>query len=317
MWVDADSTRLEQILTNLLNNAVKYTDGGGQIWLTAFREEGEVVIRVRDTGIGIPAEKLSQIFELFAQGDRSLARQEGGLGIGLTLARSLAELHGGSLGATSDGPDKGSVFMVRLPAAERPSVLSNPDRLPGGSAWGSGSRVMVVDDNLELALGLARLLKLLGHDVKMAHDGPTALEAARSFQPEVVLLDIGLPGLDGYQVATILRQECCGRRPRIIAITGYGHEEDRRRSREAGFDYHLVKPIEFRSLVTLLADTTACRKAPASAREPPRTFDEASRDLLSLLSVRPCLLHNILTFLESDLRDDACSTFLRRRSPDV
>ncbi|MGC8644380.1 MAG: PAS domain-containing sensor histidine kinase, partial [Isosphaeraceae bacterium] len=173
LWVDADATRLEQILTNLLNNATKYTDSGGRIWLTALREGDDVVIRVRDTGIGIRAEKLSQVFELFAQGDRSLARQEGGLGIGLTLARSLAELHGGSLSAASDGPGKGSEFTFRLPAAARPGVGSAAEK-SAAATYGSGSRVLVVDDNVELALGLARLLKLLGHDVRMAHDGPTA-----------------------------------------------------------------------------------------------------------------------------------------------
>jgi PAS domain S-box-containing protein len=251
--VDADPTRLEQILTNLLNNAAKYTDSGGEIRVSTAREGEEVVIKVRDTGIGIPPEKLSQVFELFAQGDRSLARQEGGLGIGLTVARSLTELHGGTLRAASDGPGQGSEFTVRLPAANRFGLSGDPTRSTG--AGGARSRVLVVDDNVELALGLGRLLKLLGHDVKLAHDGPSALETARDFQPEVVLLDIGLPGLDGYQVATTLRQERASRTPRLIAITGYGHEDDRRRSREAGFDHHLVKPIEFRSLVTLLADS--------------------------------------------------------------
>jgi CheY-like chemotaxis protein len=220
--------------------------------LTALRDGGEVVVGVRDTGIGIPPEKLSQVFDLFAQGDRSLARQEGGLGIGLTVARSLAELHGGSLHAASEGAGKGAEFTFRLPAATQVHDTREQGKPVG--PCGIGSKVMVIDDNVELAMGLARLLKLLGHEVKMAHDGPTALETARDFHPEVVLLDIGLPGLDGYQVATMLRQDQCVGKPRLIAITGYGHEEDRRRSREAGFDYHLVKPIEFRSLVTLLAD---------------------------------------------------------------
>ena len=257
MWVDADATRLEQIMTNLLNNAAKYTDKGGQIWLTAVREGGDVVIKIRDTGIGIPAEKLSQVFELFAQGDRSLARQEGGLG----NRPDPGSLAGRVARRQSDRGQRrpGQGLRIHGPAAGRGA--SRRRQRTGEiarSLCGAGSRVMVVDDNVELALGLARLLKLLGHDVKMAHDGPTALEAARSFQPEIVLLDIGLPGLDGYQVATMLRQEGPSRKARIIAITGYGHEDDRRRSREAGFDHHLVKPIEFRSLVTLLADTTAC-----------------------------------------------------------
>jgi PAS domain S-box-containing protein len=255
-WLEADPTRLEQILSNLLHNAVKYTGTGGQISLIAAGEGTDVVIKVRDTGIGIAPEKLPRMFELFAQGDRSLARQEGGLGIGLTLARSLAEMHGGSLSAASEGPGKGSEFTLRLPGAAKPSgrVTRQPPLEPSGT----GSRVMVVDDNVELAQGLARLLKLLGHDVKIAHDGPSALESARGFQPEIVLLDIGLPGLDGYQVAMQLRREGYGRSARLIAITGYGHDEDRARSREAGFDYHLVKPIEFRSLVTLLSEPAGC-----------------------------------------------------------
>jgi CheY-like chemotaxis protein len=165
-------------------------------------------------------------------------------------------MHGGSLHAASDGPGKGSEFTVRLPAAETPGASRSEERPLRPS--GIGSRVMVVDDNVELAVGLARLLKLLGHDVKIAHDGTTARESARLFRPEIVLLDIGLPGLDGYQVAAQLRQEGYGRSARLIAITGYGHEEDRARSREAGFDHHLVKPIEFRSLVTLLAEPTHC-----------------------------------------------------------
>jgi PAS domain S-box-containing protein len=255
LWLEADPTRLEQILSNLLNNAAKYTENGGHIRLSAERDGNDIVVKVRDTGIGIAPEKLPQMFELFAQGDRSLARLEGGLGIGLTLARSLTEMHGGSLSAKSDGPGTGTEFTVRLPASNSPGVGADQEVLPGPR--GIGTRVMVVDDNVELALGLARLLKLLGHDVRMAHDGPTALEAARAFQPEVVLLDIGLPGLDGYQVAAQLRKEGCGSTTRIIAITGYGHEEDRRRSREAGFDHHLVKPIDFKSLVTLLAQSAA------------------------------------------------------------
>jgi PAS domain S-box-containing protein len=255
LWLNADPTRLEQILANLLHNAAKYTDNGGHIWFSAEQDGRDVVIKVKDTGIGIPPEKLAQMFELFAQGDRSLARPEGGLGIGLTLARSLTEMHGGSLSAKSDGPGKGTEFTVRLPASSSPGAA--PETEGQRRPHGNGSRVMVVDDNVELAVGLARLLKLLGHDVQMAHDGPTALDAARSFRPEVVLLDIGLPGLDGYQVAEQLRREGCGRNARIIAITGYGHEEDRRRSREAGFDHHLVKPIDFKSLVTVLADSAA------------------------------------------------------------
>ena len=253
--LEADPTRLEQILSNLLSNAAKYTDNGGHIWLSADREGHDIVIRVRDTGIGLAPEKLPQIFELFVQGDRSLARSEGGLGIGLTLVRSLTEMHGGSVTAASEGPGKGSEFTIRLSAAVRPETSAGQAEPPGPGEV--HSRVLVVDDNLDLARGLARLLKLIGHEVRMVHDGPSALEAARSFRPDVVLLDIGLPGMDGFHVARLLRAEDCGRDARIIAISGYGHEEDRRRSREAGFDHYLVKPIDYRSLVPLLAEPLA------------------------------------------------------------
>ena len=250
-WLEADPTRLEQIVVNLLMNAGKYTEDGGHLWLSAEREGNDIIIRVRDTGIGIPPEKLPEMFELFAQGDRSLARTEGGLGIGLTLVRSLAERHGGSVSATSAGPGKGSEFLVKLPAARRPEAEAGQAGPPGPHA--PASRILVVDDNVDLAQGIARLLRRVGHDVRIAHDGAAAIEAARAFRPEVVLLDIGLPMIDGYQVARQLRGEHCSKDTRIIAISGYGHEEDRRRSSEVGFDHHLVKPIDFHSLMTLLA----------------------------------------------------------------
>jgi CheY-like chemotaxis protein len=251
LWLEIDPFRLEQVLMNLLSNATKYTENGGRIWLSAQQEGKDILIRVRDTGIGISPEKLPQIFELFVQGDQSLARSEGGLGIGLTLARSLSEMHGGTLSASSEGPRMGSEFTVRLPATERAEAkFSQAER---AKVHTTGSRILVVDDNVDLARGIARLLKLLGHNVQIAHDGRAAIETARAFQPEVVLLDIGLPTMDGYQVARQLRTEECGKNARIIAITGYGHEEDRRRSHEAGFDHYLVKPIDFNSLMSLFA----------------------------------------------------------------
>jgi CheY-like chemotaxis protein/two-component sensor histidine kinase len=250
-WVEVDRMRLEQILTNLLSNAVRYTEQGGKIWVSVNREGKEVLVRVRDSGIGIAPERLSQVFELFAQGDHSLARAEGGLGIGLTLARSLAELQGGSLSARSDGPGMGSEFTVTLPAVNPPTA--SPSRRGVAESAMTSRRVLIVDDNVDLANGLARLLGLLGHSVHVAHDGRDAIEAARAFVPQVVLLDIGLPTMDGYQVARELRMQDFGKAARIIAITGYGQEEDRRRSYEAGFDHHLVKPIDFNSLTTLFA----------------------------------------------------------------
>jgi PAS domain S-box-containing protein len=255
LWLEIDPMRLEQILVNLLSNATKYTENGGHIWLSAEREGKDILIRVRDTGIGISPEWLPEMFELFAQGDQSLARSGGGLGIGLTLARSLAEMHGGSVSASSAGPGMGSEFTVRLPAAEKPQAKTGQAGPTGPR--GAGSRVLVVDDNVDLARGIARLLKLLGHNVQVVHDGRTAIEAARTFRPEVVLLDIGLPTMDGYQVARQLRREEFGKNARIIAITGYGHDEDRKRSHEAGFDTYLVKPIDFNSLMTLFAQSAS------------------------------------------------------------
>ena len=257
LTADADSLRLEQIISNLLTNAAKYSDIGSHIWLSAAREGEEIVIKVRDAGVGIPPEQLPRLFELFAQGDRSLARSEGGLGIGLTLVRALAELHGGNVSATSEGPGLGSEFIVRLPAASTMAA----DHVDAGHftpkpciepSSGRGSRVLVIDDNIDLAQAVANLLKLLNYDVWMAHDGPSGLEAARGYRPEVVLLDIGLPGLDGFQVAEQLRREEFGKNVVLIAVTGYGYEDDRQRARAAGFDHFVTKPVDFATLVSLM-----------------------------------------------------------------
>ena len=252
LWADVDPTRLEQVVVNLLNNAAKYSEDGGNILLWARHEGDEVVISVRDRGIGIPPEKLTQMFELFAQGDRSLARSEGGLGIGLTVVKKLVEMHGGTVEATSQGPGKGSEFTVRLPRAARPAAPAPAKAAPtGGEA--KPSRILVVDDNVDTARGMARLLKLLGHEVAVAHDGPEGIEAARRHRPDFVLLDIGLPGMDGYEVASRLRREECGKDAVIIAISGYGREEDRRRSKGAGIDHHLIKPLDQDALLSLLS----------------------------------------------------------------
>ena len=251
--LDADALRLEQILVNLLTNAAKYTDAGGRISLTARHEGKDIVITVRDTGMGITSELLPRVFDIFAQGDRTAARSEGGLGIGLTLVQKLAEMHGGQVFAASEGPGKGSEFTVRLPALEDSVLLKTvPKAIPPRIARQS-SRVLVVDDNRDTASGLSRLLTLIGHDVQVAHDGPAAIEQARIHRPEIVILDIGLPGMDGYQVAKQLRRETCCKYSVIIAASGYGQEEDRRRSREAGFDHHLVKPVDVDVLMTLFA----------------------------------------------------------------
>jgi PAS domain S-box-containing protein len=253
LWVNVDPTRLEQVVVNLLNNAAKYSENAGQILLSARNEAGEVVISVKDRGVGIPPEKLPEMFELFAQGDRSLARSEGGLGIGLTIVKKLVEMHGGTISATSEGLGKGSEFIIRLPASSRPSELR-----PLASATelqaSKKARILVVDDNVDTARGMARLLKLLGHEVATAHSGQEAIEVARAHQQDFILLDIGLPGMSGYEVASQLRKEECCREAVIVAISGYGQEEDRRRSKEAGFDYHLVKPLDHDALLTLLAN---------------------------------------------------------------
>jgi PAS domain S-box-containing protein len=253
LWVHADPDRLEQVLVNLLTNAAKYTDAGGRIALSARPEGDRIALAVEDNGSGIPPEKIPQMFELFAQGDRSIARSEGGLGIGLTLVKNLVELHGGSVAARSEGPGRGSEFTVRLPAVPAPSSSPSPDanRPAPAAAPPRRARVLVVDDNEDSALGLARLLRLLGHDVEVAHDGPAALRAAGRARPDDVLLDIGLPGMDGYQVASRLRAEGFGE-TRIIAVSGYGEAAARRRSREAGFDHHLVKPVDHEALLALL-----------------------------------------------------------------
>jgi CheY-like chemotaxis protein/two-component sensor histidine kinase len=252
LWVYGDATRLEQAVTNLLNNAAKYSENRGHILLTARNEGDEVVITVKDRGHGISPNELPKMFELFAQGDRSLARSEGGLGIGLTVVKKLVEMHDGSITARSQGAGTGSEFTIRLPRATRPAAPE--PRPPGPAAERSRpARVLVVDDNVDTARGMARLLTLLGHHVAVAHDGPEAIKVAKDEQPEFVLLDIGLPGMDGYEVASRLRQEGCCRDAIFIAVSGYGQEEDRRRSKQAGFHHHLVKPIDHDALLSLLS----------------------------------------------------------------
>ncbi|HEY7312421.1 MAG TPA: PAS domain-containing protein [Gemmataceae bacterium] len=254
--VEADPTRLEQVLTNLLNNAAKYTDPGGRIWLTAQRIGGEVVLRVRDTGIGIAPTMLSRIFDLFVQAERRLDRSQGGVGIGLTLVKKLVELHGGTVEAHSAGPGRGSEFVVRLPAAPEGATAARGGA--GSEAAVSASvpsrRVLVVDDNVSAADSIALLLQLAGHEVRVAYDGPTALLITQAFRPRVVLLDIGMPGMDGYEVARRLRQQPRLQPLLLVALTGWGHDEDKRRSKEAGFDYHLVKPTKPEAVRQLLAD---------------------------------------------------------------
>jgi PAS domain S-box-containing protein len=255
--LEGDLTRLGQVVSNLLNNAAKYTEEGGKIWLAAEREGDDLVLRVKDTGMGIPAEALPHVFDLFSQADRSLDRSQGGLGIGLTLVRSLVEMHGGKVEALSDGPGRGSQFTVRLPAlleyAQEERVKASSD---GAAVKSAIYRILVVDDNIDSAESLALLLRLYGHEVLMAHDGPETIEAVRTFNPQIVLLDIGLPGMSGYEVAAALRAERGTNQMLLVALTGYGREEDRRRALESGFDHHIVKPIDPDLLERLISSFT-------------------------------------------------------------
>jgi PAS domain S-box-containing protein len=256
IWVYADASRLEQVVVNLLTNAAKYTEEGGQIWLSIQAEEEDCVLTVRDTGVGIAPELLLRIFDLFTQAERSLDRSQGGLGIGLSLVHRLVELHGGTVAAHSR-LGEGSEFVVRLPrvqTAELPPSPAETTKLSGPSL-----RVMVVDDNIDTADFLVTLLEASGHDVRMAHDGPSSLKAALAFQPDVVLLDIGLPGLDGFEVAKRLRQQTALNGIVLVAMTGYGQESDRQRSLDAGFNHHLVKPTAFSKVQQILA--TVSQKA--------------------------------------------------------
>ncbi len=257
--VNGDATRLEQVFTNLLTNAAKYMNQFGHISLIAeLRADAEVVVSVEDRGVGITAELLPRIFELFIQAERPLDRSHGGLGIGLWMARKLVELHRGKVTAYSAGAGKGSTFSVHLPVARRQQAATPP---AGAASVEPDSaqlyRIMVVDDNRDSAEMLAILLRMAGHDVHTAHDGLAALQIASTFHPDVALLDIGLPGLDGYGVARALKETSSDHPIVLIAITGYGQEEDRRRSREAGFDHHLVKPVEPGQLLELLARSRA------------------------------------------------------------
>ncbi len=252
LTLEGDPVRLTQVVANLLNNAAKYTDAGGRIWLTVRREGGEVAISVRDTGRGIPPDMLPRVFELFMQIDRQPSRAQGGLGIGLTLVKSLVEMHGGSVEAHSEGPGRGSEFVVRLPLSGVGAPAHASPRAASPSPVLAARRVLVVDDNRDAAESLDTLLQLLGADVQVAYSGPEALEALSTYKPSVVLLDIGMPGMDGHEVARRIRQRPESKDVTLIALTGWGQEEDRDRSQLAGFDHHLIKPADIDALQNLL-----------------------------------------------------------------
>lgn len=260
VYVLGDLTRLAQIFSNLLNNAAKYTPAGGRITLTARVVDGMAVIEVRDTGVGISAEALPNIFEMFAQVNRERGLTHGGLGIGLALVHGLTEMHGGTVGAASDGVGSGSAFTVRLPALAVTDEEAASVRTQAPPAVVARRRVLVADDNLDAAESLVMLLTMMGHEVRAAHDGLQAVEQAEQFHPDLILMDVGMPRLDGLQAATRIRALDWGASPVIVALTGWGQEADRKRSKEAGCDEHLVKPLDIERLSTLLSqlpDTSA------------------------------------------------------------
>ncbi|MFN8475055.1 MAG: PAS domain S-box protein [Anaerolineae bacterium] len=253
VYLDADPVRLAQVFSNLLNNATRYTPPGGQIWLTAERHDREVIVSVKDTGAGIPTDKLGTIFDLFAQLDRPPEQARSGLGIGLTLVKRLVEMHGGSVAAYSDGPGQGSEFVVCLPVLDGPPGV---DAAPPATTAVNGAthlRVLVVDDNVDIVESLMELMEIEGHTARAAHDGLEAVAVAEEFRPDVVLLDIDLPRIDGYEACRRIREQFWGKRMTLVALTGWGQKEARRRSHEAGFDYHLVKPVDLAELMSLLA----------------------------------------------------------------
>lgn len=257
--VEADPSRMEQVLINLLNNAAKYTDIGGQIWFSAEYRDGQAVLRVRDTGAGIAPEMLVHIFDPFGPAEGSLTRSRGGLGLGLALVQGLVRMHGGSIEAFSEGPGKGSEFVVRLPATVETEPMEPAPPAEAAADREPNLRVLVIEDNKDTASTLGVILKLWGHEIEIAYNGHAGLNAARQFRPDVVLLDIELPGIDGYEVAKSLRQFTELDQTVIVAITGYGQPEDQARSREVGINYHYTKPIDLPSLRKLLA--TSARKS--------------------------------------------------------
>ena len=255
--LEADPVRLTQVLANLLNNAAKYTEPGGQIWLSARREESWAVVSVRDTGAGIPSTMLPKVFDLFTQLDRTYSREQGGLGIGLTLVKRLVELHGGAVGAYSQGPGQGSEFVVRLPLPSVPPTARTWDTTTPAAV--PQQRILVVDDNRDAADSLGMLLRMQGADVQVVDNGPAALAALTTYGPSVVLLDIGMPGMDGYELARRMRQQQDSADVTLIALTGWGQEQDRRLSKQAGIDYHLIKPVDWESLVSLLTSLSRAK----------------------------------------------------------
>jgi signal transduction histidine kinase/ActR/RegA family two-component response regulator len=257
IWLNADPTRLGQAISNLLNNAAKYTAPGGRVWLTTEREGSDAIITVRDTGVGIAADMLPRVFDMFAQADPDAERSRGGLGIGLTLVKRLAELHGGSVEARSGGLGKGSEFAIRLPVLVEPLAASASGHPRFKVATGLACRkILVADDNADALRSLEILLRITGNEIRTARDGVEAIGVAGEFRPDIVLLDIGMPRMNGYEAARHIRQQPWGRLTTLIAITGWGQDGDKQRSSDAGFDQHLVKPVDPAMLMQLLNSPT-------------------------------------------------------------
>ncbi len=252
VYVDADLTRLAQVFTNLLSNATKYTEEGGRIWLVVEMQGNEAVVSVRDNGIGVSTEHLPHLFEMFSQAAPALERSASGLGVGLALARGIVELHGGSIEAHSEGPGQGSELVIRLPVAATPSQ-TQPSSAEEEPCPLPKSRILIADDNRDSAESLGLLLELKGHDTWIAHDGLEAVQAAELHHPDVALLDIGMPKINGYEAARHIREQPWGENMLLIAITGWGQDDDKQRAREAGFDHHLTKPVSLTDLNDLLA----------------------------------------------------------------
>jgi CheY-like chemotaxis protein len=263
IWVLADPTRIEQVISNLISNAAKYTEPGGRIAVQLRREGDVAVLLVRDTGIGIDPAMLDRVFELFAQVDQSPARTRGGLGVGLTLVKRLVEMHGGTVKARSEGLSKGSEFEVRLPLLREEARAVDRRR---GSADARRRRLVLVEDNPDIGETLRDLLQILGHRVELAGDGLRGVQLALATRPDAALVDIGLPGIDGYEVAQRLRADPVGREMLLVALTGYGRPEDRERALEAGFDAHLVKPVDPEDLTSLIGELSARRRETAATR---------------------------------------------------
>lgn len=254
IWLEGDPTRLAQIFSNLLTNAAKYSDRSGTIRLVATVQDGAVVVAVEDQGIGIAREHLGRIFEMFSQVELALDRSQGGLGLGLSLVKGLVEMHGGRISVESEGPGRGSRFVVELPERGAPPLAAQLPTPAPAAPTDTARRVLVVDDNRDVVTTLAMVFEIEGHEVRRAYDGAEALEVAEAFRPELILLDLGLPKHNGYEVCRQLRARPWGTTPRVVALTGWGQEEDKRRTQEAGFDLHLVKPVAPEQLLELLGE---------------------------------------------------------------